>query len=93
MKISENPKYEKWNITSISHLSLTAMGVNGKEAQKRAYELLNGYIEWKYNNTYKTDGTLMGNPTTEYVKSIIKKTNENKLQKQKMTFFLFFFLF
>lgn len=42
----ENPQYEKWNTTSLSHCIIIALGANGKEAQKICREILDNYISW-----------------------------------------------
>ena len=42
----ENPRYEVWNSTSLSHLMISLMGANGYEASELAYKLYEGFISW-----------------------------------------------
>jgi len=72
----ENPQYEKWNVTSISHISIAAMGTNGEDAKKLARELLDKYIEWKNNHKNDMDGTFFGNSTSEYVVDVITEVDK-----------------
>ena len=46
----ENPFFEKWNSTSVSHLFITYSGVNGSEAQEVAGQLLQNLIHWSREN-------------------------------------------
>lgn len=78
----DNPNFKVWNETSISHVSLAAIGVNGKEAQKVGRQLLINYIMWKRENKNPADGTFFGNPTVEYVKEVLDNVN-NSVQKFK----------
>jgi hypothetical protein len=43
-----NPKFEVWNTTSLSHLYLAGLGVNGKEASDKAILLLRRFLEYLY---------------------------------------------
>ena len=71
----KDPKYELWNETSISHLLLSRLGMNGKEAQELSKKILNNYIEWKQNNKFDSDGTFFGNSTAEYVQLVVDNMN------------------
>lgn len=72
----KDPQYELWNETSISHMMISGMGTNGMEAQKLAIQLLDGYVNWKKNNKYSSDGTFFGNPNVEYVELVIEEMNK-----------------
>lgn len=41
-----DPKFDRWNTTSLSHMYITASGYNGKEAQELARQLLQNFIDW-----------------------------------------------
>lgn len=44
------PKYEVWNMTSVSHLIIASLGTNGHgEPQDLANQLLEGYAQWSDN--------------------------------------------
>ena len=73
-----NPKFEKWNETSISHLCLAYMGLNGETASNIASQLLKNYIDWKSNNPDELDGTFFGNPTVTQVKKMIHGSDRVK---------------
>ena len=42
----ENPRYERWNSTSLNHLKFSLMGCNGFEVSELAHKLFTGYISW-----------------------------------------------
>lgn len=46
-KIVDNPQYEKWNTTSISHIAIAASGENGDEARTLGLKLLRDYTQWR----------------------------------------------
>ena len=46
LKSIENPRFEVWNSTSISHIFLCLSGFNGYEVAELAYHLLKNYIAW-----------------------------------------------
>lgn len=65
------PKFDQWNTTSISHLCLAYIGVNGQEVSVIGKQLLDNYVSWKTENGNSRDGTFFGNPTVKYVNDII----------------------
>jgi len=78
-----NPKFEVWNETSISHMYIAAVGANGPTAQKLAKQLLDRYVQWKEQNSFESDGSFFGNPTVDYVKKVIDEVDVavNKFNK------------
>lgn len=42
----ENPRFERWNTTSFSHLLITIRGANGEEAHKLGVELGEKFYKW-----------------------------------------------
>lgn len=43
----DNPQYEKWNTTSVSHIGIAASGHNGNDARKLGLILFRNYIDWR----------------------------------------------
>lgn len=41
------PEFDKWNTTSVSHIILAAIGLNGPEARFSAIKLLGQFILWR----------------------------------------------
>lgn len=46
-QLRKEPKFEKWNTTSVSHVAIAATCHNGELARKMGLELLRGFIEWR----------------------------------------------
>ena len=46
----ENPRYEVWNGTSLSHLFINATGIDGSECRILSLRLLDGYISFMERN-------------------------------------------
>jgi hypothetical protein len=46
-QLRKEPKFEKWNTTSVSHVAIAATGHNGEPARKMGLELLSRFIEWR----------------------------------------------
>jgi hypothetical protein len=44
---SANIEFGRWNTTSISHLQLTGIGLNGQEARNEAISVLEKFIVWR----------------------------------------------
>ena len=42
----DNPQFEKWNTTSLSHILIAAEGENGPEARAIALELAEKFYNW-----------------------------------------------
>ena len=51
----ENPQFEVWNSTSVSHLTLSVIGFNGYEVAELAHTLLNRFIVWARENGVPID--------------------------------------
>jgi len=77
----ENPEFEKWNNTSISHLCITSLGFNGEEARLLSNQLFEEYITWKQSNFNKMDGSLFGNPTSRFVMKAYDHINTIYIQR------------
>lgn len=73
-----NPQYEKWNETSISHLCIAYMGMNGQKGVEVAEKLLANYVDWKSKNISLSDGSFFGNPTVDQVMKMINGSNKVK---------------
>ena len=43
----KNRKFDQWNTTSISHILLAGIGINGQEAKSLALQILHHFIEWR----------------------------------------------
>jgi hypothetical protein len=71
-----NPQFEQWNNTSISHLCIASLGFNGLEARDLSNNLMKKYIEWKRLHPNKNDGTFFGNPTVQFVQSAYDDVNQ-----------------
>ncbi|XWV25430.1 putative ORFan [Tupanvirus deep ocean] len=81
-----DPKFEVWNATSLSHLTIAAFGLNGPTAQKYAMELFEKYIEYKKNHPNGNDDTFFGSPShtsakkqLDKINQFVKISNDNKL--------------
>lgn len=77
----DNPQFEKWNETSISHLCLAYIGINGEEAKNYAKQLLDNYVSWKTQNLKCSDDSFFGNPSAD-------KVNGMMLNSEKMIDYL-----
>lgn len=69
-------KFTGWNETSINHLALVYLGVNGEKARELSSELLDKYIFWKENNKNTDDDCLFGEPSADYVRKVKSNLNE-----------------
>lgn len=65
----ESREFEKFNGTSISHLTLISLGMNGHIAQSYAIEILEEYVKWKKDNTSNLDNNFFGQPAWERIES------------------------
>jgi len=76
-----------WNETSISHIILAYIGINGKEASKSAEKLMLKYIRWKKCNPKQHDGSFFGEPTVEFVEDARKEADilREKLSEKGIT--------
>jgi hypothetical protein len=46
-----HPNFERWNETSMNHLTITMSGANGPQNAKLAFQLYDQYNSWKRNKT------------------------------------------
>lgn len=51
-----DPKYKQWNDVSLAHIILAATGMNGRDVQDIAVNILENYVKWGEENPedYKT---------------------------------------
>lgn len=83
-----------WNVTSISHMALVSIGVNGKEAQELGLKLLLKYISWKAENPKTGDDTFFGEPSSAKVNEVyqlVLKFNEEHKDNKDIKHFIFNF--
>lgn len=74
----QTKEFENFNATSISHISIAAIGLNGDIAQDLALQVLEAYISWKNNNIKQEDNSFFGQPSSDRVSKqleLIKKFN------------------
>lgn len=72
-----------FNNITISHLLLSYIGVNGEQAEKLSYQILNSYITW-----YNSNGTHFENlPHPDYIQTSIQSSLDlkNKLHSKGYT--------
>lgn len=76
-----------WNETSISHIVIPYIGINGKEASKLAKKLMLKYIRWKKYNPKENDGSFFGEPTVQFVQDAKKEADilREKFSKKGIT--------
>jgi len=79
----DDPHFDKWNTTSVSHAAIAATGHNGEKARELGLELLKMFIEWRRT---KPDGympeTGMESMFTVYdLERIYKIADEKKLDE------------
>ena len=71
-QLSEQNDFAVWNTTSLSHVTIAAMGANGPRASQLAEDLLKQFREWKLSNPSKNDGCFFGPPSIEQVDSALE---------------------
>lgn len=79
----ENPSFEKWNTTSVSHLAIAATGHNGEPARQLGLELLLKFIEWRRTKPdgYMPESGIESMFTVYDLERIYKISNEKKLDE------------
>lgn len=76
-----NPNFNEWNGTSLYHLSLSAIGLNGFNNQKMSIQLLNKYVEYKKQHINSPDNSFFGQPSYDRVEKQLLKIDEfNKIR-------------
>ncbi len=71
----ENPQFEVWNNTSISHLTISMVGFNGYEVADLANTLFKRYILWAREN-----GLSISDATATMVEEIAVRLTLEKSQ-------------
>ncbi len=57
------PHFEQWNTTSVSHMYIAYSGVNGREAQILAGQIIEKLIQWsRANNRSSVEDSLIPDP-------------------------------
>ncbi len=79
----ENPSFEKWNTTSVSHVAIAATGHNGEPAREMGLELLLKFIEWRRTKPdgYMPESGLESMFTVYDLERIYKIADEKKLDE------------
>lgn len=72
----ETGNYSNINATSISHLTISAVGLNGTVAQQTAIQILKAYIAWKRNNVLESDNNFFGQPSYQLVEKQLNNIHE-----------------
>jgi hypothetical protein len=89
----KEPKFEVWNMTSMSHLMLSISGVDGYEISDIALELFKNYINWLSEkepeatesiNSLKEMYILLFDKMKEYRDSGVTEEELRKLVTEKM---------
>ena len=75
----KNPQYEMWNSTSLSHMSLAAMGVNGVEASRLGRNLLVRYIKWSEQG-FLMNLLLGQNEMNTLAKELLKSSDKKRAE-------------
>lgn len=79
----DDPRFDKWNTTSVSHAAIAATGHNGEEARELGLELLNKFIEWRRTKPdgYMPESGLESMFTVYDLERIYKIADEKKLDE------------
>ena len=70
--LHNNPNYEIFNSTSISHLHIAALNYNGEKVKKIAIELLENFSNWAIinkKNTFNSENILKTVKNKHYTKA------------------------
>lgn len=73
----EDPQFEVWNMTSISHIMLSMSGMNGFEVAYIAQELFRNYIGWHKERSDNETAIKSLEITLGGFETIIQKAQEN----------------
>ena len=81
----ENPTYEVWNKTSISHLFISLTGCNGYEASEITYKIFQGYINWIIENNYSSKEVIQDfRNKIDQITDLVKTQKENGLSNEEL---------
>jgi len=81
----ENPQFEVWNGTSVSHLMLDVSGYNGYEISDLAFQLFRDYISWiEENNTNEPEAVQVLKETFELMSNAMKKLKDDGTTEEKL---------
>lgn len=76
----DDPKYELWNTTSLSHMLICIEGHNGAEAHELGLKLANGFCDWylgmtngawEYVTTYMPSNGIESFPHSTEIRAMI----------------------
>lgn len=81
----DDPHFEEWNTTSVSHAAIAGTGHNGEKARELALELFKKFIKWRRT---KPDGYMPKNGlesmfTVYDLERIYKIADEKKMDELK----------
>ena len=72
-QLKGDPQFDKWNTTSISHMIIAGLGVNGEEAITLSINMLTKFLDYK-DEGGKLDGFILEPcPTSESILNVIKE--------------------
>lgn len=79
----QNPRFDEWNTTSVSHAAIAGTGHNGEEARELGLELLLKFIEWRRTKPdgYMPESGLESMYTVYDLERIYKIADEKKLDE------------
>jgi hypothetical protein len=87
----DNPQFEKWNTTSLSHILIAAEGVNGPEVRVIALELAEKFYQWflgptngtwEYAFTYVPENGLEAFPHSSEIRKMIDEARAKGAQEE-----------
>jgi len=76
-QLSEPVDFSEWNDTSVSHLALIMIGVNGPKAQTLAEDLMKRLHQWTKDNV-EIKNKFFGPPTEELVNKTLESISKIK---------------
>jgi len=79
----DDPHFDKWNTTSVSHVAIAGTGHNGEKARELGLELMQKFIEWRRTKPdgYMPDSGIESMYTVYDLERIYKIADEKKLDE------------
>jgi len=84
IKAIDNPQFELWNSTSISHLMISIMGHDGYEVSDLAYQLYKKYINWRKELKNKNRDLNDFSEKVEKMYSYVKSSKEKGITDEEL---------
>jgi hypothetical protein len=81
----ENPQFNEWNTTSVSHVAIASTGHNGEPARELGLNLLKQFIEWRRTmpDGYMPNSGMESMFTVYDLERIYKIADEKKMDELK----------